>query len=116
MPVVVRDEPYGVLTVFYQETHDFTDAEVRLLSTLADNVVVAIGNAQFIEQTQQARDVAEAREREATQLQEVTAQLASSQDMDTVLDSITHSAVTLLNSEASIILKYDQDEDALVPA
>jgi len=89
VPIVVRDEPYGILNVFYHETHDFTDAEVRLLSTLADSAAVAIGNARFIEETQQARDV-------ATQLYEIVEQLASSPDMDTVLELITRKATELL--------------------
>ncbi|MEE8465640.1 MAG: GAF domain-containing protein, partial [Dehalococcoidia bacterium] len=114
VPVVVRDEPYGTLNVVYLEVHDFTNAEIRLLSTLADSAAVAIGNAGFIEQTQQARDEAETREREATQLREVTAQLASSQDMDTVLDLITEKTVEILRCDWSTILKYEEAKGGLV--
>ncbi|MCI0844328.1 MAG: GAF domain-containing protein, partial [Chloroflexi bacterium] len=116
VPIVVRDETYGVLNVIYQEVRDFTDAEVRLLSTLADSAAVAIGNARFIEETQHAREAAEAREQEATQLQEITAQLASSTDMDSILDLITQKAVELLKPDGSGILRYDSEKGGLVIA
>ena len=109
VPIVVRDEAYGVLTVFYQETREFTDADIRLLTTLADSAAVAIGNARFIEETQQARD-------EPTQLYEITEQLASSQDMDNVLDLIAARAVELLGCEAMAIFEYDPVKDGLSAA
>ncbi|MCI0788941.1 MAG: GAF domain-containing protein, partial [Chloroflexi bacterium] len=116
VPIVVRDQPYGVLNVSYLESHEFTDAEIGLLEALADSAAVAIGNARFIEETQQARDEAEAREREATQLQEVTSQLASSTDMNSILDLITQKAVELLKPDGSGILRYDSEKGGLVIA
>jgi GAF domain-containing protein len=59
VPVIVRNEPYGVLAVYFQEPHRFEDADVRLLEALADSAAVAIGNARFIEETQHAREAAE---------------------------------------------------------
>ena len=109
VPIIVRDKPYGVLNVSYLETHDFTDAEVQLLENLADSAAVAIGNARFIEETQQARD-------EATQLYEITEQLASSTDMDSILDLITQKAVELLKPDGSGILRYDSEKGGLVIA
>ena len=114
VPIVVRDESYGVLNVFYLESRAFTDDEVRVLETLADSAAVAIGNAGFIEETQQARNVAEAREREATQLQEVTAQLASTTDMDSILDLITEKAKELLRSDTCGIGEYQEVRGGLV--
>ena len=116
VPIIIRDQPYGVLNILFFEPHEFTDGEVQLLQTLADSAAVAINNARFIEETEQARDEAENREREALQLQEVTTQLASNTDLGSVLDLITQNAVDLLRCEASIILKYDGAEDALIPA
>jgi signal transduction histidine kinase len=47
------------LTVNYYAPHEFTGAEAQLLQTLADSAAVAINNARFIEETEQARDEAE---------------------------------------------------------
>ena len=57
---------------------------------------------------------AEAREREAHQLQEVTAQLAASHDMNSVLDLIVQRAAGLLGSEASSLFSYDEEKGGLV--
>jgi GAF domain-containing protein len=116
VPIIIRDQPYGVLNILFYEPHDFTDGEIQLLQTLADSAAVAIGNAQFIEQTQQARDEAEVREQDATQLQEVTAQLASSTDMDSVLDLIVQKTRELLSSDASSLFSFDWEKGGLVLA
>jgi signal transduction histidine kinase/DNA-binding response OmpR family regulator/putative methionine-R-sulfoxide reductase with GAF domain len=109
VPVVIRDQTYGVLNVIYQEVRDFTDAEVRLLTTLADSAAVAIGNASSMEETEQARD-------EATQLYEITDQLASATDMDTVLQLITTKAQELIGSRGLSIQRFDEASGLLLPA
>lgn len=115
-PIIIRDQSYGAITVNHAGPHDFTEGEIQLFQTLADSAAVAIGNARFIEETQQAREVAETREREANQLQEITAQLASSTDMDNILGLITQKAVELLKPDGSGILRYDSDRGGLVIA
>ena len=112
-PIIIRDELYGILDVVFDQHREFTDEDLNLVKTLADSAAVAIGSARFIEETQQARDVAETRERQATQLKEVTAQLASSQDMDSVLDLIASSAVELSGCDASAIFEYDPVRNGL---
>ncbi|MCI0848650.1 MAG: response regulator, partial [Chloroflexi bacterium] len=109
VPIIIRDEPYGVLVVIYYTPYEFPQREIQLLQTLADSAAVAIGNARFIEETQQARD-------EATQLYEITEQLASSPDMDTVLDLIVEKAAELLSSEASSLFSFDVEKNGLVLA
>ena len=109
VPIIIRDEVYGVIVTHFFTTHNFTDGEIQLLQTLADSAAVAIGNAQFIEQTQRARD-------EATELYEITEQLASSPDMDSVLDLITTKAAELLGSQGSAILRFDEERGVLLPA
>ena len=116
VPIVIRDEIYGVLNSFFYEPHEFTEREIQLLQTFADSAAVAIGNAGFIEQTRRARDDAEVREREAKQLQEVTAQLASSHDMDDVLDLIGKKAMEILGCPGVAILEYDSVRGGLVIA
>jgi signal transduction histidine kinase len=109
VPIIIRGQPYGVLNIAFFETHDFTDGEIQLLQTLADSAAVAIGNARFIRETQQARD-------EATQLYEITEQLASSPNMDAVLDLITVKATEMLESLGSAIQRFDETSDSLLLA
>ncbi|MEE8466515.1 MAG: GAF domain-containing protein, partial [Dehalococcoidia bacterium] len=106
-PIMIQEEVYGVLNVVYDKHMEFSDDEINLVQNLADSAAVAINNARFIAETEQARD-------EATQLYEITEQLASATDMDAVLDLITAKASELLRSHGSSILRYDQARDLLV--
>ena len=109
VPIVLRDAVYGALTINHIGAYNFGNREVQLLQSLADSAAVAINNARLIEETEQARD-------EATQLYEITEQLASSQDMDSVLDLIAARAVELLGCEATTIFEYDPVKDGLSAA
>ena len=108
VPVAIRGQLYGTLLIYYLEPHDFTQGQIQLLQTLADSAAVAIGNARFIDETQQAREDAEARERQTAQLYEVTAELASNHDLDSVLTLITQQAVDLMSSRAGMIMTFDE--------
>jgi signal transduction histidine kinase len=108
-PILITDSVWGVLTVQFDKTREFTGEDVKLVQNLADSAAVAINNARFIQETEQARD-------EATQLYEITEQLASSPDMETVLDLIAAKSVELLGCEASGIFEYDPVKDGLTAA
>src|SRR5919197_3896615 len=71
---------------------------------------------QFATAWEAARLYAETRvrEREATQLYEITAQLASSLDLDHVLDLITAKAVELLGCDGSGIYMYNEARGGLM--
>lgn len=106
-PIMIQDEVYGILDVFYDQRREFTEEEINLVQNLANSAAVAINNARFIEETERTRD-------EATQLYEITEQLASAVDMDNVLDLITAKAVELIGSEASALWKFDESRRGLV--
>jgi signal transduction histidine kinase/CheY-like chemotaxis protein len=60
VPIPVGNEVIGVLSVqSTEEEGRFSDADLRLLTTIAANVGVAIHNAQLFEETRQARAAAE---------------------------------------------------------
>ncbi|MCI0845150.1 MAG: GAF domain-containing protein, partial [Chloroflexi bacterium] len=67
VPIIIRGETYGVLNILFFEPHDFTDSEIQLLQNLADSAAVAISNARFIEETEQAREDAEEANRTKSQ-------------------------------------------------
>ena len=108
-PIMIQDEVYGILVVAFDKHIEFSDEDINLMQNLADSAAVAINNARFIEETQHARD-------EATQLYEITEQLASTTDMDSVLDLITAKATEMLKSLGSSILRFDEGSDSLVHA
>ena len=106
VPLLANDKAIGALAVFDQRIRRFTEDEVSLLTAFADQAALALEKARLLNE-------AETRERQATQLYEVTTQLASNIDMDTVLDLITERAAELLASVWSAITKYEEQDGGL---
>ena len=109
VPLVADDKSIGVLIVFDTRVRRFTEDEVSLLSAFADQASLALEKARLLNE-------AEARERQATQLYEVTTQLASNHDLDSVLDLITQQSVELTGAYVGAIFEYDSGRDRLFVA
>jgi signal transduction histidine kinase len=58
-PLVVKDNLYGALALYYREPRDFSEEDYRLGMTLTDQLALAIENAQLHEQAEQAAAMAE---------------------------------------------------------
>jgi PAS domain S-box-containing protein len=58
-PLVVEDNLYGALALYYREPRDFSEEDYRLGMTLTDQLALAIENAKLREQAEQAAAIAE---------------------------------------------------------
>ena len=84
-----------------------TEDEVSLLTAFADQASLTIEKARLLNE-------AEARERQATQLYEVTTQLASNHDLESVLDIIAEQAAGLLGGTSGVLFRFDESKGGLV--
>ena len=109
IPLIANDRSIGVLNLMDNRVRLFSDDEVSLLTAFADQASLALEKARLLNE-------AEARERQATQLYEVTSQLASNHDLDSVLDLITQQAVELTGGKRGAIFRYDEVRNGLVVA
>ena len=101
LPIFVGDRLRGSLTLESFEREDaYSDAEVKLLSTVAASMGVALENARLLEETQR-------RARESSALAEVGRDLSSSLDLATVMDRIAGHAKDLLRAGNSAIFVPD---------
>ncbi len=97
VPVVVGERLVGGIDLENHEREGaFGDAEVRLLTTVAASLGVALENARLFDETQR-------RAREAAALAEVGRDLSSSLELTRVLDSIARHARDLLQASDSAI-------------
>jgi GAF domain-containing protein len=78
MPMRVRGQIIGALTVQSTEPNEFTAELVQVLQTMADQLAIAIENAQLLAQS-------EARARRQLILNEVSTQLHRSANVDTII-------------------------------
>ena len=97
VPMLVGGEVVGMIDLHADaHEHAFTEADLRLLETLAASMSVALENARLFDEVQR-------RGREATALAEVGRDLSSSLDLQAVLNGIASHAKDLLAANHSAI-------------
>jgi signal transduction histidine kinase len=80
VPLLVKDENYGAIALYYHETRQFDEEEITLATAFADQVALAIESARFSEQVQQAAALEE-RQRLARDLHDAVTQTLFSASM-----------------------------------
>jgi len=110
VPLVREDAGIGVLVVERDAPNPYSDQEIALLETFADQAVIAIENARLfseLEQRNQALNEALSQQTATAEILRVIA--ASPTDLATVLDTIVASAVRLGDAGYSTIWRVDSD-------
>ncbi len=59
VPLVIKEEVYGGITIYHTDIHEFTAEEIDLAVSFADQAALAIENARLREQTERAAAAAE---------------------------------------------------------
>jgi GAF domain-containing protein len=115
VPLLRPDGAVGALAVTRQEPGGFTDDEIALLKTFADQAVIAIENARLLSELQQKNEAltqAHAQVSEALEQQTATAEILrvisrSPTDVQPVFDTIVRSAVRLCDALFSALFQFD---------
>ena len=98
----------GVITVRRTEVQPFTDKQIELVTTFADQAVIAIENVRLFQELQaRTRDLARSVE-ELKALGEVSQAVSSTLDLQTVLTTIVNRAVQLSGANGGVIYEYDE--------
>ena len=61
VPMIVKDHVIGVINIYAAEEREFSDEEVRLLSTVADQAALAIENTKLMVEAQESQEALHAR-------------------------------------------------------
>ena len=114
-PLVRKGEAIGVILIRRAEVHPFSDKQVELLRTFADQAVIAIENVRLFKELQaRTADLGRSVE-ELKALGEVGAAVSSTLDLDTVLTTILTYANKLAGTQAGQIFDYDEASEELRP-
>ena len=102
VPMLREGTLIGVIAIRRDEVRPFTDKQIELVTTFADQAVIAIENVRLFQELQAStRDLTRSVE-ELKALGEVSQAVSSTLDLQTVLDTIVARAVQLSgNSSAS---------------
>jgi GAF domain-containing protein len=108
LPLISRDEVIGALTVQSVERGAFSDEDITLLQTMADQLANAITNALLFERVAEARQQAEARLHETQVLQLLSQKLATTLNVDEVLNIFFDTSVRELGFDYIQLSLVDQ--------
>jgi signal transduction histidine kinase len=109
VPMLKEDELIGTITILRQEVRPFTDKQIELVKTFADQAVIAIDNARLFEEVQaRSRDLARSVE-ELQALGEVGRAVSSTLDLRVVLKTVVDRAVALSGTDAGSIFYYQPE-------
>jgi signal transduction histidine kinase len=115
VPMLREGAPIGAIGVWRHEVRPFTDNQLALLQTFADQAVIAIENVRLFKELQTRTAELTRSVGELTALGEVSQALSSTLDLDTVLTTIVNRAVELAGADGGSIFEYDSVVEEFQP-
>jgi GAF domain-containing protein len=113
VPLMREGTLIGVFGLARLSVRAFTDKQIDLLTTFADQAVIAIENVRLFDEVQaRTRELARSVE-ELRALGEVSQAVNSTLDLETVLATIVAKAVQLSNTDAGVIYVLDELDETL---
>jgi two-component system, NtrC family, sensor kinase len=107
VPMLRAGELLGVIQVYRHEVRPFSDGQVALMETFADQAAIAIENARLLSELRDRTAELTRSVGELTALSEVGRAVSSTLDVQTVLDTIVARAVELSGVGGGYIYEYD---------
>ncbi len=108
VPLNAGADTIGVLSLASRDISvSYTEEQMRLLQSIADQAAGAIVKSRLLEESEQ-------RARQLSTLNEVSRDLGSTLELDPLLERVLNSAVDILNCEAGSLFLVDEETDELV--
>src|SRR5207247_3728112 len=107
-PMMREGAPVGAIVISKAEPGPFSDGQIALLQTFADQAVIAIENVRLFKELQARTGELTQSVEKLTALGEVSRAVSSTLDVETVLDTIVSRASQLASADGCSIFEYDE--------
>ena len=108
VPILKGNDLLGVILVYHNVVRPFTDKQIALVETFADQAAIAVENVRLLDELRQRTDELGRSVGELRALGELSQAVNSTLDLQTVLSTIVSKAVQLSATEAGAIYGYDE--------
>jgi two-component system, NtrC family, sensor kinase len=108
VPMVKENELVGSFSLYRREVRPFTDKQIALVASFANQAVIAIENTRLLSELRQRTDELGRSVDELRALGEISQAVNSTLDLETVLSTIVAKAVQLSNTDAGAIYVFDE--------
>ena len=114
VPLLRHEEAVGSIGVTRRDPGGFTDDEIALLQTFADQAVIAIENVRLFTELQARTGELTRSVEQLTALGEVGRAVSSTLDLETVLTTIVSRAVELSKLDGGVVFEYEEATEEFV--
>src|SRR6185295_4631628 len=115
VPIVAGDHALGyIILENYEREYAFGDAEIRLLTTVANGLSVALENARLFDETQLLLKETEQRNAELAIINSVQEGLASKLEIDAIYRLVGDKIREIFAADTTYIAYHDRAENMLV--
>ena len=109
VPILKGDDLLGAMAIYHlEEVRPFTDKQIALVETFADQAAIAIDNVRLLDALRHRTDELGRSVGELQALGEVSQAVNSTLELETVLSTIVAKAVQLSGTETGAIYGYDE--------
>ena len=110
VPMLQGGNPVGAISVGKAEAEPFSERQIQLLSTFADQAVIAIENARLFEQVQsRTRELQESLEYQTATAEVLNVISRSPNQLQPVLDTIVETAGRLCAADFGFVFRLQPD-------
>src|SRR5947208_4592893 len=108
IPMLRAGELQGVFMIYKLEVRPFTDSQISLMETFADQAAIAIENGRLLTELQAKNaDLTEALEQQTATSEILRVISRSPTDVQPVFDAIAEAALRLCGGASSIVTTFD---------